>query len=292
MNVRRESALEEAGGGTAALLAGAVAALSVRSATAQLDAELLLAFVTARSRSSLRAFPERAIAATEAQRFAALVARRATGEPLAYLTGAREFFSLELGVAPDVLVPRPETELLVETVLALTALQRRAPAVLDLGTGSGAIALALKQSRRDAVVTAVDSSAAALAVARGNGVRLGLDVRWLESDWFAALGSERFDIVASNPPYVRSADVAGDLVHEPRQALDGGADGLGAYRAILGAAPAHLAAGGAVVLEHGYDQRAVLAALAVQLGFAVQAAHDDLAGRARVLVLARSAAHE
>jgi release factor glutamine methyltransferase len=290
MNTRRESALGQPAGGTAALLASAVAALAVRSGTAALDAELLLAFVTARSRSSLRAFPERAIGVAEAQRFAALVARRAAGEPLAYLTGVREFFSLELGVAPEVLVPRPETELLVDTVLAAAALQPRAPAVVDLGTGSGAIALAVKQSRRDAIVTAVDSSAAALAVARGNGARLGLDVRWLQSDWFAALGNETFDVVASNPPYVRSADVVGDLVHEPRQALDGGADGLDAYRAILAAAPAHLNEGGVVVLEHGYDQREVLAPLAAQFGFAVQAAHDDLAGRARVLVLARSAA--
>lgn len=290
MNARRESALEGAAGSTAALLAGAVAALAARSATPHLDAELLLAFVTARSRSSLRAFPERAVAPTEAQRFAAIVARRATGEPLAYLTGVREFFSLELGVAPSVLVPRPETELLVDAVLAAVAPRPRGPAVVDLGTGSGAIALAVKQSRRDAVVTAIDSSAAALVVARGNGVRLGLDVRWLESDWFAALQGERFDVVASNPPYVRSAEVTGDLAHEPRQALDGGADGLDAYRAILGAAPRYLRADGVVVLEHGHDQREALAALAVRLGFVVQAAHDDLAGHGRVLVVARRGA--
>jgi release factor glutamine methyltransferase len=290
MNTRREPALGQPAGDAGALLASAVAALAVRSGTAQLDAELLLAFVTARSRTSLRAFPERAVAATEAQRFATLVARRAAGEPLAYLTGVREFFSLELGVAPSVLVPRPETELLVDTVLAAVASRPRGPAVVDLGTGSGAIALAVKQSRRDAVVTAIDSSAAALVVARGNGARLGLDVRWLQSDWFAALGNERFDVVASNPPYVRSADVVGDLIHEPRQALDGGADGLDAYRAIFAAAPARLNEGGLVVLEHGFDQREALVALAAQFRFAVQAAHDDLAGYPRVLVLAQSAA--
>lgn len=284
MTTHAKPALREQGS-TAALLATACSVLAASSDSAVLDAELLLAFVTGRSRSSLRAFPERAVDAEQEQRFHALVARRAAGEPLAYLTGTREFYSLDLNVAEAVLVPRPETELLVAIVLNSQPLRAEDPAILDLGTGSGAIALAIKQSRPDAIVTAVDSSRAALAIARANGARLGLDVRWLESSWFAALGSERFDVLVSNPPYVRTADVVGDLVHEPRLALDGGVDGLDAYRAILAAAPSHLRAGGIVALEHGYDQRPALLQLAREHGFAVQAAHDDLAGRARVLVL-------
>jgi release factor glutamine methyltransferase len=219
---------------TAALLAAAVGRLGVASDTPQLDAEVLLAFVTARARSSLRAFPERPVAPDEAERFAALAARRAAGEPLAYLTGTREFFSLALAVTPAVLIPRPETELLVEETLAHCAALPQ-PAVLDVGTGSGAIALAVKHERPAAVVTGVDISDTALAVAAANAVRLGLDVCWRRSHWFEALSGERFDAIVSNPPYVDSVDVTGALGFEPRLALDGGADGCAAYREILAA---------------------------------------------------------
>lgn len=272
-----------------ALLAGAEAALRGASDTPRLDAELLLSFATGRARSSLHAFPERAVPPLEAQRFAALVARRVAGEPLAYLTGEREFFSLALEVRPDVLVPRPETELLVEAALERCAVVPRAR-VLDLGTGSGAIALAVKQACPDAVVTASDASAAALAVARRNAARLALDVRFVESRWFEGFGGERFDLIVSNPPYVRSAEVVGALTHEPRLALDGGRDGLDAYRAILAAAARHLSPGGLVLLEHGHDQRASLGGLAATLGWRVAAVHDDLAGRARAMALVAGAA--
>jgi release factor glutamine methyltransferase len=236
----------------------------------------------------LLAFPERAPEFAALMRFGELVARRARGEPLAYLTGEREFYSVALQVSPAVLVPRSETELLVDVALqALDGMQE--PAVLDVGTGSGAIALAIKATRPDAVVTASDASAAALAVACANAARLSLQVEFVESQWFAALGGRRFDLIVSNPPYVRSADVAGALEFEPRLALDGGADGLEAYRALLAGASAHLAPRGTLLLEHGHDQRAELAQLAAAGGWRVTAAHDDLAGRARVLSLVRSA---
>ena len=273
---------------TAAVLAVAVSVLQAASDTPQLDAELLLAFATGRTRSSLLAFPERRVAPGEAQQFAELVARRGAGEPLAYLTGEREFFSLVLAVTPAVLVPRPETELLVEETLARCAALSQ-PAVLDVGTGSGAIALGVKRERPAAAVTGVDVSEAALAVARANAARLALDVRWLRSSWFAALGGEPFDVIVSNPPYVMSADVTGALAFEPRLALDGGADGYVAYREILATAPAHLASGGALLLEHGYAQRAALTALAEASDWLVAGVRDDLAGHARVLVLTRGA---
>jgi release factor glutamine methyltransferase len=270
------------------LLAQAARTLAAASETPRLDAELLLAFVTKRARSAIHAFPERLVERAQAARFAALVAARAQGQPLAYLTGEREFFSLPLEVTPDVLVPRPDTELLVELALARCE-EVRCARVLDLATGSGAIALAIKHSRADVEVTGSDSSAAALAVARANARRLELTVRWLESNWFEGLAGERFDLVVSNPPYVRSADVTGALTHEPRLALDGGRDGLDAYRAILGAAPLCLTPGGLVLLEHGHDQRDALGALAVAMGWRVAALHDDLAGRARVLALEKGA---
>jgi release factor glutamine methyltransferase len=238
----------------------------------------------------LLAFPERTLDVAAAERFMALVARRATGEPLAYLTGEREFFSLPLAVSPDVLIPRAETELLVD--LTLRAIGRRARAtVLDVGTGSGAIAIAVKRARPDAQVAASDVSAAALAVARANAERLGVAIQWVESTWFAALGDARFDVIVSNPPYVRSADVCGPLELEPRLALDGGADGLDAYRALLAAAAARLEQpDGVLLLEHGHEQRTELTALAVANGWRVTAAHDDLAGRPRVLELGQGGA--
>ena len=270
-----------------AALASAAAVLATVSATPRLDAELLLAFVTGRTRGSLLAFPERAVEPAAAARFAALIARRLSGEPFAYLTGEREFFSLPLDVSSDVLVPRAETELLVELTLARIA-ALSAPAVLDLGTGSGAIALAVRHAWPAAQVTGSDTSAAALAVARANGARLGLEVRWRESRWFESLAGERFDVVVSNPPYVRSAEVCGALAFEPRLALDGGADGLDAFRVLFAEAPPHLNVGAALLVEHGAGQRRELEALAVQRGWRVAAAHDDLAGHARVLELERS----
>lgn len=272
-----------------ALAAGA-RLLAAVSETPRLDAELLIAFATRRTRSAVLAFPERALGAADAKLFRALLARRARGEPLAYLTEEREFFSLPLTVSPDVLIPRAETELLVELALAAVASTTR-PVVLDVGTGSGAIALAIKRARGDAVVTATDQSAAALAVACANAARLALDVRFVESRWFEALGGETFDVIVSNPPYVRSAEVTGALAFEPRLALDGGADGLDAYRVLLAATGTHLAPRrGVLLVEHGADQRPQLVALAQAHGWRVAAAHADLAGRPRVLELDRGGA--
>jgi release factor glutamine methyltransferase len=271
-------------------LVGGARRLSAVSETPRLDAELLLAFATGRTRSALLAFPERLLEPAGQKLFTALLARRARGEPLAYLTEEREFFSLPLTVSPDVLIPRAETELLVELALAALASVRQ-PAVLDLGTGSGAIALAIKRARSDALVTATDRSAAALAVALSNAARLALDVRFVESHWFEKLGGATFDVIVSNPPYVRSADVTGALAFEPRLALDGGADGLEAYRALLADAAAHLSPRrGLLLVEHGADQRPELVALAEGHGWRVAAAHDDLAGRPRVLELRRNGA--
>jgi release factor glutamine methyltransferase len=271
-----------------ALAAGAKL-LAAISETPRLDAELLLAFATRRARSAVLASPERTLDAAGAELFAALLARRARGEPLAHLTEEREFFSLPLAVSSAVLIPRAETELLVELALAAVASVQR-PAVLDVGTGSGAIALAIKRARRDALVTATDRSAAALAVAHRNAGRLALDVRFVDSRWFEELGGETFDVIVSNPPYVRSADVIGALAFEPRLALDGGADGLDAYRVLFAEAATHLdPRRGVLLVEHGADQRAELVALAQVHGWRVAAAHDDLAGRPRVLELERSA---
>jgi release factor glutamine methyltransferase len=285
MSVHRTSDDAVMGTNVGSYLTAATKLLGASGESARLEAEVLLAFVMGKTRGSLLAFPERAPDFATLMRFGELVAKRARGEPLAYLTGEREFYSLALQVSPAVLVPRSETELLVELALqALDGLQQ--PAVLDVGTGSGAIALAVKAARPDAAVTASDASPAALVVAAANAARLSLQVRFVESQWFAALGEQRFDVIVGNPPYVRSADVAGALDFEPRLALDGGADGLDAYRALLAGASAHLAPRGALLLEHGHDQRAELTELAVAGGWRVTAVHDDLAGKARVLALA------
>jgi release factor glutamine methyltransferase len=280
-----------AGGPTVGdLLADAVLALTSVVPAPLLEAEVLLAFVTGRPRSSILAFPERPGSEAAADELARLIVRRVRGEPLAYLLRTKEFYSLELRVTPAVLIPRPETELLVDEALA------RLPGgpgrtVLDLGTGSGAIALAVKHERPDCDVTATDVSAAALSVARANAETLGLDVRFVESDWFDALADRRFDLILCNPPYVATGDAALEqLRFEPRLALASGSDGLDALRAVLTAAHAHLAADGWLLLEHGYDQRAALLELAVARGWRQVAALDDLGGQPRLLALAGPAA--
>jgi release factor glutamine methyltransferase len=244
----------------------------------RLDAQLLLAWVLGRPRSWLLAHDDDALPADAQRRYSAACARRADDVPLAYLTGERDFRDFTLQVGPSVLVPRPETEHLVDWALACL---HGAPAVqvADLGTGSGAIALALARARPDAQVTAVDRSPAALAVAQVNGQRLGLAVRWLAGDWWQPLAGERFDLVVSNPPYIADADAhLPALRHEPLEALVAGPDGLDALRRIIEGAPAHLRPGGCLLLEHGHDQGAAVRALLVAAGFQSVATRQDLAG--------------
>lgn len=267
------------------LVRQAAARLEAISDTPKLDAELLVAHAAGATRSAVIAFPERALDMDAARRLDALIERRAAGEPLAYLVGEKEFYSLALAVSPAVLVPRPETEHLVDAALARLANVER-PSVLDLGTGSGALALAIKHERRDAIVVGADASADALTIARANGERLGLEVEWLESDWFAALAGRTFDCIVCNPPYLASDDPHfASLGFEPRAALDGGPDGLDSIRRVLANAPAHLDAGGVLILEHGYRQQDAVAGLAERVGLEVLELGLDLEGRPRFVAL-------
>ncbi|HEX4522050.1 MAG TPA: peptide chain release factor N(5)-glutamine methyltransferase [Casimicrobiaceae bacterium] len=249
------------------------------------EAKLLLAHVLGRDRAWLAAHAGEGISAEQAKTFEALARRRRNGEPVAYLIGRREFYGLDLEITPDVLIPRPETELLVELALARLPGDRETR-VLDLGTGSGAVALAIAAARRNAQVVSTDVWRPALALAARNAARLGIgNVTFVESDWFDALPDERFDLVAGNPPYVAAGDPhlsEGDLRHEPRQALTPGGDGLSAIRTIVAAAPAHLARGAWLLLEHGHDQADVVGALYRGAGFVDVGAARDLAGIWRV----------
>lgn len=249
------------------------------------DAEILLAHAVGKPRSWLFAHGDDAVPAATAAAFEALVQRRAAGEPVAYLTGQRGFWRFDLAVTPATLIPRPETELLVELALARLP-SDRALRVADLGTGSGAIALAIASERPHVQVFATDASAEALAVAGANAQALRLaNVGFRAGDWWAPLAGERFDLVASNPPYIALGDPhleEGDLRFEPAPALSSGTDGLDAIRAIVAGAPAHLEAGGWLMLEHGWDQGAAVRALLAQAGFAEVATHRDLEDRDRV----------
>jgi release factor glutamine methyltransferase len=261
-----------------------VAALleAARSAAVdRLDAQLLLAAVLERPRTWLLAHDDVCLPAEAEIRWRALLARRAAGEPLAYLLGEKEFHGLALEVSPAVLVPRPDTETLVEWALELLP-AAAAATVVDLGTGSGAIALALARSRPLVRVTAVDASESALAVARRNGQRHGLAVRWLAGDWFAGLAGERFGLIVSNPPYIVEGDPhLAALRHEPIEALTSGADGLNALRRIITAAPMHLEPGGWLLLEHGHDQAEAVCALLARAGLSDPRTRRDLAGLPR-----------
>ncbi len=245
---------------------------------------MLLEQVLGKSRAWLIAHAGEAAGADAELAFAALAGRRRQGEPVAYLLGVREFHGLELGVAPAVLIPRPETELLVD--LALQRIPANAPLrVLDLGTGSGAVAVALAKQRPRARLTAVDVDYAALAVARANASRHGVSVRFLCGDWFGALSGQVFDLIVSNPPYVAADDphlATGDLRFEPRRALVGGADGLDCIRAIVASAGAHLEPGSWLLFEHGYDQAAACRALLEAQGYREVQPWPDLAGIPRV----------
>lgn len=251
----------------------------------RLDAQLLLGAVLGRDRPWLLAHGGDALDEAMAGRFDALVQRRAAGEPVAYLLGEKEFHGLMLHVSPAVLVPRPDTETLVDWAIELLQGElaaRPAPQVADLGTGSGAIALAVKHGCPRAAITAVDASPDALAVAADNGRRLGLDVAWQESDWWSALAGHRFDLVLSNPPYIAGDDVhLAALRHEPRLALTPGGDGLDSLRRIIVDASAHLHDGCWLLLEHGHDQAQAVQALLAARGFVDIATRHDLPGLPR-----------
>jgi release factor glutamine methyltransferase len=269
----------------------AVLATARARGIASLDAQLLLARALATTRTKLIAHDERPLTAGEDAQWSAWLGRRLAGEPLAYLLGEKEFHGLRLEVDAGVLVPRPETELLVDWAAERSAspsaraggLAADPPVrIADLGTGSGAIALALKQVRPRAEVLGSDVSAAALAVARRNAARLGLGIEWVESSWWDGLRGRRFDLVVANPPYIAAGDPhLHALRHEPIVALTPGADGLAALRAIVAGAPAHLDAGGWLLLEHGFDQGEAVRDLFRAAGFASLETRRDLSGLER-----------
>lgn len=250
---------------------------------ARIDAQLLLLHAVGRpdaGRAWLLAHDTDAIDEAVHAQFIALCQRRLAGEPVAYLTGRKEFYGLPLQVDARVLDPRPDTETLVDWALEVIA-PLASPRVVDLGTGSGAIALALQSQRTDAQVLAVDASTDALAVAQANAERLGLPVRFQPANWLAGVEGP-FDAIVSNPPYIPSADPhLAALTHEPLQALASGADGLEDIRTIVAQAPTHLRPGGWLLLEHGYDQAQAVQALLATHGFAQVQSRNDLAGIAR-----------
>ncbi|MDY7559010.1 peptide chain release factor N(5)-glutamine methyltransferase [Pseudomonas sp. 10B1] len=258
------------------------------SPTARLDVELLLAAALGKPRSFLHTWPERIVSTEAALMFASYLARRRTGEPVAYILGQQGFWKLDLEVAPHTLIPRPDTELLVEAALELhAATPTLAPVtVLDLGTGTGAIALALANERPAWVVTAVDRVPEAVALAERNRHRLHLDnAIVLKSHWFSALQGQRFDLIISNPPYIAAADPhlsVGDVRFEPSSALVAGVDGLDDIRLIIAQAPEHLEAGGWLLLEHGYDQAAAVRDLLAGEGFERIHSRMDLGSHERI----------
>lgn len=260
--------------------------LARSSPTPRLDAEILLAGVLERPRSYLYTWPEREPGAAQLACFESLLGRRAAGEPVAYLTGRREFWSLELRVCAATLIPRPETELLVS--LALARLAQTPGSVLDLGTGSGAVALAIAAERPDLRVVATDIDPRALATAADNARRLGLEnLDCRQGDWYAALapGERRFQLLVSNPPYLAEDDPhlqTGDVRFEPHQALVAGPDGLAAIRVLVGGAAGHLLPEGWLLLEHGYSQGEAVCELLAAHGFSEVRDYRDGEHRPRV----------
>ncbi|MBT2373585.1 peptide chain release factor N(5)-glutamine methyltransferase [Pseudomonas fluorescens] len=260
------------------------------SPTARLDAELLLAAALGKSRSYLHTWPEKIVSSEDALTFSGYLQRRRTGEPVAYILGQQGFWKLDLEVAPHTLIPRPETEMLVEAALEL--LPATPTKVLDLGTGSGAIALALASERPAWNVTAVDRVLEAVALAERNRQRLHLEnATVLSSHWFDALQGHTYNLIISNPPYIADTDphlVAGDVRFEPASALVAGQDGLDDLRLIIAQAPGHLDAGGWLLLEHGYDQASAVRELLLKQGFEAVHSRIDLGGHERISLGRRS----
>ena len=278
-----------------------ITALLSRYVIDQREGQIILAHVLGVSRASVIAHPERRVDPAKAIIAQNLLARRVAGEPIAYLLGTREFYGRDFVVSAATLIPRPETELLVEQALAritghllstsrtgasVTQLANPHPSILDLGTGSGAIAISIALESPASHVVAADMSVAALQVATDNAQRLIAPVEFIESDWYAKLTGRKFDLIVSNPPYVAGGDAhlsMGDLRFEPQLALtDDSADGLRSIRAIIAGASAHLVPGGWLLLEHGYDQAVPCQALLLQAGFANLTSIKDLAGIPRV----------
>ena len=267
-----------------------VGALIKESAIPQRETAMLLERILQTSRANIAAHPERFIDAQQEHLAHAWIQRRVGGEPMAYILGEREFYGVKLIVTPDVLIPRPETETLVEQALVRLSKQY-APTtarVLDLGTGSGAIAISLAEQRHALDIVAIDISAKALAVAKQNAIKLGVHILFVESDWFSALGNERFDLIVSNPPYVGRGDphlTQGDLRFEPIGALTDNAPdrrGLACIRRIIDDAPKHLNGEGWLMFEHGYDQALACRDLLAARGFVELMCVPDLAGIPRV----------
>lgn len=268
------------------------AAGQIGGETPRLDAEILLAHVLRRSRTWLYTWPETELEEPSRDRFRALVERRVAGEPVAHLTGEREFWSLPLAVDSSTLIPRPDTECLVEVVLELE-LPSNAQ-VLDLGTGTGAIALALASEQPQWRILGVDNTDAAVNLARGNALRLGMTgVTFLRSHWFDMLEPTRFDLIVSNPPYVDPADPLldeGDVRFEPRSALVADETGLADLRFIIRTAPAWLSAGGWLVLEHGWNQGDAVRRMLTETGFTAVETRQDYGERERVTLGRRQTA--
>jgi len=267
-----------------ATIAELLAAAQLPGDSSRLDVELLLSHCLQKPRSFLYAWPELELEAGQCAAFQQLLAARRDGTPVAYLVGEREFWSLPLRVNQHTLIPRPETETLVEWALQLDL--SAAASVSDWGTGSGAIALALASERPDWKLLATDSSRAALAVARDNALRIGVaNIEFLQSDWGTSLAGRKFDLVVSNPPYIAEVDphlLQGDLRFEPAGALQSGADGLTALRRIIADAPAQLCNGGWLLLEHGCDQAGEVRQLLQSAGFSALECRQDLAGIDRI----------
>lgn len=258
--------------------------LSQASDTPRLEAEILLAHVLQKPRSYLYTWPDARVTTSQWQHFKTLLTRRCRGEPMAYITGYREFWSLALRVTPTTLIPRPETERLVELALAQIPLHSET-LVADLGTGSGAIALAIAHDRPHTRVIATDNEPAVLAIAQYNAHCLNISLEFREGSWCAALDDEQFAVIISNPPYLAQTDPhlqQGDLRFEPLSALIAGADGLDAIRAIIPQALPNLKPGGWLFLEHGYDQAAKVSGLLSKAGYTSVTIHRDDAGLDRV----------